>query len=214
MRLILFGAPGVGKGTQSKLLVKALGIPQISTGDILRKAVADKTELGNKAKEFMDAGKLVPDFLILEMVKTRIQKDDAQKGFILDGFPRTICQAESLNTMLTDLDASLDKVILIDVPAEELLKRLVNRRLCKNCGEEYNLIYKPIPENGKCTVCNKSEFLHRADDSEEVVSQRNEEYVKNTAPLIEFYSNKGKLIKVNGLQSIEDVNKNILNNLR
>ncbi len=214
MRLILFGAPGVGKGTQSKLLVKALRIPQISTGDILRKAVAEKTELGNKAKEFMNLGKLVPDTLILEMVKERIQQDDAQKGFILDGFPRTVPQAEGLNSMLAELNADLDKVVQIDVPTEELLKRLINRRLCKNCGEEYNLIYKPIPENGICNVCNESEFWHRPDDREEVVSQRNQEYVNNTTPLIEFYSKEGKLVKVDGLQGIEDVNKNILNNLR
>lgn len=214
MRLILFGAPGVGKGTQSKLLVKALEIPQISTGDILRKAVAEKTELGNKAKEFMNSGKLVPDSLILEMVKERIQQDDAQKGFILDGFPRTVPQAEGLDAMLGDLNADLDKVVQIDVPTEELLKRLINRRLCKSCGEEYNLIYKPIPESGICKVCGKSEFWHRPDDREEVVTQRNQEYENNTAPLIEFYSKKGKLVKVDGLQGIEDVNKSILNNLR
>ncbi|KAA3602992.1 MAG: adenylate kinase [Calditrichaeota bacterium] len=214
MRLILFGAPGVGKGTQSKLLVKALGIPQISTGDILRKAVANKTELGNKAKEFMNSGKLVPDTLILEMVKERIQQNDAQKGFILDGFPRTVPQAEGLDSMLAELNTDLDKVIQIGVPTEELLKRLINRRLCKNCGEEYNLIYKPIPESGNCNVCNESEFWHRPDDREEVVSQRNQEYINNTSPLIEFYSKKGKLVKVNGLQGIEDVSKNILNNLR
>ncbi|MCC7430411.1 adenylate kinase [bacterium] len=214
MKLILFGAPGVGKGTQSKLLAQEFSIPQISTGDIFRRAIENKTELGKQAKDFLDKGILVPDLVVLGMVKERLKEEDTKKGFILDGFPRTIPQAEGLEKMLMEIGSRLDKVVEIRVPTEELNKRLVNRRLCRTCGEEYNLIYKPIPENGICVKCSGKEFYHRSDDSEEVVFKRNSEYEKNTFPLIEFYKNNKLLLSVDGVKPIEEVNKDILNLLK
>ncbi len=204
MNLILLGAPGAGKGTQAKLIVEKYGIPQISTGDMLREAVAKGTELGKKAKEYMDKGELVPDEIVIGIVKERLQQPDCEKGFILDGFPRTLKQAEELDKMLEELGKKIDAVINVSVPEEEVVKRIVNRRTCKNCGAVYHLIYNPPKEEGKCDKCG-GELYQRDDDKEETVRARYKVYKEQTEPLIEYYSKKGLLYNVDGTKSIEEV---------
>lgn len=204
MNLILLGAPGAGKGTQAKLIVEKYGIPQISTGDMLREAVAKGTELGKKAKEYMDRGELVPDEVVIGIVKERLKQPDCEKGFILDGFPRTLKQAEELDKMLEELGKKIDAVINVHVPEEEVVKRIVNRRTCKNCGAVYHLIYNPPKEEGKCDKCG-GELYQRDDDKEETVRARYKVYKEQTEPLIEYYSKKGLLYTVDGTKSIEEV---------
>jgi len=204
MNLILLGAPGAGKGTQAKLIVEKYGIPQISTGDMLREAVAKGTELGKKAKEYMDRGELVPDEVVIGIVKERLKQPDCEKGFILDGFPRTLKQAEELDKMLEELGKKIDAVINVHVPEEEVVKRIVNRRTCKNCGAVYHLIYNPPKEEGKCDKCG-GELYQRDDDKEETVRARYKVYKEQTEPLIEYYSKKGLLYNVDGTKSIEEV---------
>ncbi len=204
MNLILLGAPGAGKGTQAKKIVEKYGIPHIATGDILREAVAKGTELGKKAKEYMDRGELVPDEIVIGIVKERLQQPDCEKGFLLDGFPRTLKQAEALDEMLKELGKKIDAVIYIDVPEEEVVKRIVNRRTCRNCGAVYHLIYAPPKEPNKCDKCG-GELYQRDDDKEETVRQRFKVYMENTAPLIEYYEKKGILYKVDGTKSIDEV---------
>lgn len=209
MNLILLGAPGAGKGTQAKAIVEKYGIPQISTGDMLRDAVAKGTELGKKAKEYMDKGELVPDEVVIGIVKDRLQEKDTEKGFILDGFPRTIKQAEALDQMLAELNKSIDAVINIAVPEEEVVKRIVNRRSCKNCGAVYHLIYKPPKEEGKCDNCG-GELYQRDDDKEETVRERFSVYRAQTEPLIEYYSKKGLVKNIDGTKSIDEVTADVL----
>lgn len=204
MNLILLGAPGAGKGTQAKRIVEKYGIPHIATGDILREAVAKGTELGKKAKEYMDRGELVPDEIVIGIVKERLQQPDCEKGFLLDGFPRTLKQAEALDDMLNELGKKIDSVIYIDVPEEEVVKRIVNRRTCRNCGAVYHLIYAPPKEPNKCDKCG-GELYQRDDDKEETVRQRFKVYMENTAPLIEYYEKKGILHKVDGTKNIDEV---------
>lgn len=204
MNIILLGAPGAGKGTQAKKIVEKYGIPHIATGDILREAVAKGTELGKKAKEYMDRGELVPDEIVIGIVKERLQQPDCEKGFLLDGFPRTLKQAEALDEMLKELGKSIDAVIYIDVPEEEVVKRIVYRRTCRNCGAVYHLIYAPPKEPNKCDKCG-GELYQRDDDKEETVRQRFKVYMENTAPLIEYYEKKGILYKVDGTKSIDEV---------
>lgn len=204
MNLILLGAPGAGKGTQAKKIVEKYGIPHIATGDILREAVAKGTELGKKAKEYMDRGELVPDEIVIGIVKERLQQPDCEKGFLLDGFPRTLKQAEALDDMLNELGKKIDSVIYIDVPEEEVVKRIVNRRTCRNCGAVYHLIYAPPKEPNKCDKCG-GELYQRDDDKEETVRQRFKVYMENTAPLIEYYEKKGILHKVDGTKNIDEV---------
>ncbi len=204
MNLILLGPPGSGKGTQAKLIVEKYGIPQISTGDMLREAVAKGTELGKEAKKYMDAGKLVPDEVVIGIVKERLQQPDCEKGFILDGFPRTIPQAEALDKILEELGKKIDAVINIQVPEEEIVKRIVNRRTCKNCGAVYHLIYNPPKEDNKCDKCG-GELYQRDDDKEEVVRQRYKVYKEQTEPLVEYYAKKGVLYNIDGTKSIEEV---------
>ncbi len=204
MNLILLGAPGAGKGTQAKKIVEKYGIPHIATGDILREAVAKGTELGKKAKEYMDRGELVPDEIVIGIVKERLQQPDCEKGFLLDGFPRTLKQAEALDDMLKELGKKIDAVIYIDVPEEEVVKRIVNRRTCRNCGAVYHLIYAPPKEPNKCDKCG-GELYQRDDDKEETVRQRFKVYMENTAPLIEYYEKKGILYKVDGTKNIDEV---------
>jgi adenylate kinase len=204
MNLILLGAPGAGKGTQAKLIVEKYGIPQISTGDMLREAVAKGTELGKKAKEYMDRGELVPDEVVIGIVKERLKQPDCDKGFILDGFPRTLKQAEELDKMLEELGKKIDAVINVHVPEEEVVKRIVNRRTCKNCGAVYHLIYNPPKEEGKCDKCG-GELYQRDDDKEETVRARYKVYKEQTEPLIDYYSKKGLLYNVDGTKSIEEV---------
>ncbi len=209
MNIIMLGPPGAGKGTQAKMLVERLGIPQISTGDMLRAAVKEGTELGKKAKEYMDAGKLVPDEVVIGIVKERLAQPDCEKGFILDGFPRTIPQAEALDRVLEELGKGIDYVINIAVPNEELITRLTGRRTCRQCGAMYHVVFNPPKVEGKCDKCG-GELYQRDDDKEETIRQRLEVYQAQTAPLIEYYEKKGVLYNIDGTGSIEEIFQSIL----
>ncbi|MBI5870528.1 MAG: adenylate kinase [Actinobacteria bacterium] len=208
MRLVLLGAPGAGKGTQAKKLIEMVGIPQISTGDLLRAAVSEGTELGIEAKSFMDKGELVPDSVVLGMMKERLQDDDCKKGFILDGFPRNTAQAEALDAMLEELGMPLDSALSVDVPLEDLMKRLTGRRTCKDCGQMYNIYFSPPATEGKCDKCG-GELYQRDDDQEETIQKRLEVYTQQTAPLIDYYSGKGILKSLSGTGSIDDIFANV-----
>ena len=204
MRLVLLGAPGAGKGTQAKKLIDKYGIPQISTGDILRKAVADGTPLGKEAKSVMDKGELVPDSVVLGLVEERLKQDDCKKGYILDGFPRNTAQAEALDGILDSLGMSLTSAISVDVPKEDLMKRLTGRRTCKGCGQMYNVHFSPSAKEGVCDKCS-GELFHRDDDREETIKKRLDVYDAQTAPLIDYYSKKGILKSIAGTGSIDDI---------
>ncbi|RKX63862.1 MAG: adenylate kinase [Thermodesulfobacteriota bacterium] len=210
MNIIFLGPPGAGKGTQAKVLVEKYGIPQISTGDMLREHVAKGTELGLKAKEYMEKGQLVPDEIILSMVKERLSQDDAQKGFILDGFPRTVAQAEALDKILEEMGKKIEYVLALIVPDEELVTRLTGRRTCKNCGMMYHIKFKPPKVEGKCDACG-GELYQRPDDNEETVRNRLKVYHEQTAPLIEYYRKKGVLFEVDGNKSIEEITQQLIN---
>lgn len=199
MRLILLGAPGAGKGTVSKALTDLDGSVQISTGDILRGAVSAGTELGKTAKGYMNRGKLVPDDLILGIMEQRLQEDDCANGFLLDGFPRNIPQADALAAILVKLGIELDMVVELQVPREEIVARLTSRRTCSNstCQAIYNTRFKPSKVEGVCDICG-SETMQRDDEIEEVILQRLETYEQQTAPLIEYYQNEGVLLSVDG----------------
>jgi adenylate kinase len=204
MRIILLGAPGSGKGTQAQRLSETFGIPQVSTGDLLRGAVAAGTELGKRAKVAMDAGELVSDDIVLGMIRERLAQPDAAPGFILDGFPRNIAQAGSLDTVLDEIDAPLDAVVLLDVDFDVLLKRITGRRSCGKCGKVFNVYYLPPATEGVCDSCG-GELLQRADDNEETVSNRLKVYESQTAPLVAFYEDRGKLHTVAATGGIDDV---------
>jgi adenylate kinase len=213
MRIVLLGAPGAGKGTVAKLLTAFDGSIQISTGDILRGAVKAGSELGKKAKGFMERGDLVPDSLIMEIMEARLQEPDAKKGFILDGFPRTIPQAEELKGLLQKLAIKLDTVINIDVPKDVILDRLTTRRTCANpdCQEIYNVKSKPPSPDGKCLKCG-SPVVQRADETEEAITIRLETYNEKTSPLIDFYKKEGLLKTISSLSSdeiVEQIKKSI-----
>ncbi|MFC1725220.1 adenylate kinase [candidate division KSB1 bacterium] len=208
MRFVFLGAPGVGKGTQGDLIVKKLNIPKISTGDILREAIKNKTEVGLKAEGYVKSGELVPDKIIYELVRERLLQNDVQKGFIFDGFPRNIEQAEFLYSALSELKMAVEKVINIHVDELELIKRLSSRRICRKCGHVYNLVTSPPAADGICDV-DKGELYQRPDDSEEVIVNRLEVYKKQTKPLIDYYSGKGILFNVEGSGNIDEINKNI-----
>lgn len=213
MNLILLGAPGAGKGTQAKIITDNFKIPQISTGDMLREAVAKGTELGKKAKEFMNQGKLVPDEVVIGIVKERLKQKDCENGFILDGFPRTIAQAEALDRIMAEFGKRIDAVININVPEEEVVRRIVNRRICKKCGAIYHLIYDPPKKSGICDKCG-GELYQRDDDKEAIVRERFGIYKKNTEPLIDYYKKKGILYDVDGTKDIEKVKAEILSILK
>ena len=199
MKLILLGAPGAGKGTQAEVICKALNIPAISTGNIIREALAQGTEMGLKAKSFMDAGQLVPDDVVIGIIKERLAKDDCANGFILDGFPRTIPQAEALDAM----GVIIDKVIDIEVPDEKIAARMSGRRVCKDCGSSYHLEYKAPKAEGVCDACD-GELIQRKDDAPETVLDRLAVYHKQTEPLKDSYSKKGILRIVEGQEEIAD----------
>lgn len=204
MRIILLGPPGAGKGTQAKDLVTKYGIPQISTGDILRKNLADKTPLGLEAKKFMDKGELVPDSVVVGIVKERLKEPDCKKGYILDGFPRTVPQAEALGAGLAEMGTPLDRVLSIEVPDEELVKRLSGRRTCRSCQAGYHVMFKAPKTEGKCDSCG-GELYQRDDDKEEAIKNRLKVYQASTAPLIDYYKGKGLLRSVNGVGGMKEI---------
>jgi len=205
MNVILLGAPGSGKGTQAQQLVEKYGIPQISTGDILRKALKDGTDLGKEAQKFMEAGQLVPDEIILGIIGERLQNDDCKNGAIFDGFPRTIQQADALNAVLDKLGSKLDMTISLEVPDEKIIQRLTSRRVCNNCGAVFNTISNPPPADGKCPSCNAGEIIQRADDQESTIRNRLEVYHRQTKPLQDYYSGRGVLRIIDGDGSPQDI---------
>lgn len=202
------GLPGAGKGTQAEKINEKYDIPHISTGDMFRLAIKEGTELGKQAKEFMDQGALVPDEVTIGIVKGRLSKDDCKKGFLLDGFPRTIAQAESLDEILNELNEEIDYVVNVDVPEEKLVERLTGRRVCPTCGTTYHVVYNPPKEEG---ICDKdgSKLIQRDDDKPETVKNRLEVNIKQTQPLLDFYNDKGLLVTVDGDQEIDDVFQDI-----
>jgi adenylate kinase len=204
MKLVLLGAPGAGKGTQAKKLIDKYGIPQISTGDILRKAVADGTPLGKEAKSYMDSGGLVPDSVVIGLVKERLSQDDCKSGYILDGFPRTTPQAEELDNVLSSMNSPLDVALSVDVDPEILMKRLTGRRTCKSCQQMYNVHFTPSQKEGVCDKCG-GELFQRDDDKEETIKNRLDVYEKSTAPLIDYYGKKNILKSVEGMGSVDDI---------
>ncbi|MFZ1343362.1 adenylate kinase [Thiothrix eikelboomii] len=209
MRIVLLGAPGSGKGTQAQRLTDIYNIPQISTGDLLRAAVAAGTELGKQAKIAMDAGGLVSDEIVLGMIRERLQQPDTANGFILDGFPRNLTQAASLDKLLAEVDQPLQAGLLIDVDFDVLLKRLTGRLSCKDCSTVYNRYFSPPAQEGVCDKCGGTNLYHRADDNEETIGNRLKVYEENTAPLINYYADQGLLKRVNGIGEMEDITKAI-----
>lgn len=208
MRIVLLGAPGSGKGTQAKLLSGKYKIPQISTGDVLRAAVEAGTELGKKAKAAMNAGQLVSDDIVLGIIQERLSKPDTRAGFILDGFPRNIPQAQALDAMLARMGQPLQLALLVDVDQEVLMKRLTGRRTCGACGAIYNIYFSPPKTPGKCDKCG-GVLQHRSDDNEETVNKRLKVYEEQTSPLVSYYKAQGKLRTVRGVGSVDDIFKNI-----
>jgi adenylate kinase len=207
--LILLGPPGVGKGTQAKLLIERFGIPQISTGDILRAAVKELTPMGVKAKGFMDSGALVPDAVVIGIVEERLAQSDCEKGFILDGFPRTVAQADALSQVLDGMGRAVDHVISLSVEKAELLKRLTGRRACPKCGAVYHIEFAPPKSADRCDACS-GELIQREDDKEATILHRLAVYDEQTAPLIAYYSSKGLLRSVDGLGTVEGIQSAIL----
>ena len=209
MKIIMLGAPGAGKGTQAKMIAEKCGIPHISTGDIFRANIKNGTELGAKAKEYMDKGLLVPDELVCDLVVDRIQQADCEKGYILDGFPRTIPQAEALENALNAIEQKLDYAIDIDVPDENIINRMSGRRACVGCGATYHVLFTPTKVEGKCDVCGESLIL-RDDDKPETVKKRLDVYHTQTQPLIDFYTERKVLVEVDGTQSMDKVFDDIM----
>lgn len=213
MKLVILGPPGAGKGTQADYIIKKYNIPHVSTGDIFRENIKSETELGKKASSYMDKGLLVPDELVIDLVADRIAKDDAKDGFLLDGFPRTVAQAVSLDAILDKNNTGLTKVINIDVKPEILIERAVGRRVCKSCGRTYHVKFNPPKVEGICDN-DGSELIQRADDVEETVKTRIEVYFDQTAPLIDYYKAQGILLDINGDQDIDKVFEDIVNGLK
>ena len=204
MKIIMLGAPGAGKGTQAKMIAKEYGIPHISTGDIFRANIKEGTELGKEAKTYMDAGQLVPDELTVKILLDRVAKDDCKDGYVLDGFPRTIPQAEVLEDALTKLGDKIDFAIDVDVPDENIVRRMGGRRACVTCGATYHIEHVPPKKEGICDTCG-SELILRDDDKPETVSNRLKVYHDQTQPLIDFYTKKGVLKSVDGTIDMMDV---------
>lgn len=207
MNIILLGPPGAGKGTQAKILTDKYGIPQISTGDILRAAVREQSPMGIKAKGYMDAGALVPDEVVVGIVQERLSKGDCDSGFILDGFPRTVAQADALEKMLASMGKSIEHVVSVEVDNEELVRRLTGRRTCRDCARGYHVTSDPPPASGAC-VCG-GELYQRDDDREETIRKRLAVYEEQTAPLKEYYSRKNILRPLSGIGTIEEIERKI-----
>jgi len=204
MRLILLGPPGCGKGTQAKLLVERLKVPQVSTGDMLREAVKAGTPLGLEAKQYMDRGALVPDAVIIGLVRERLRNPDCNRGYILDGFPRTVAQAEALEQTLRELNGSLDHVVSLEVAAEDVVGRIAGRRTCRNCGAMYHLRFSPSKVEERCDACGGPTY-QRDDDREDTVRRRLLVYADQTAPLLSFYESRGLLRRVGGTGEIGQI---------
>ena len=210
MKLLIMGRPGAGKGTQAANIKEYYNIPHISTGDMFRAAIKNETKLGLLAKSFMDKGQLVPDEVTIGIVQERLLEDDCKKGFLLDGFPRTIAQAEALETFLKENGIVLDAVLDVNVPAEILVRRMVGRRVCKGCGATFHVEFNAPKQEGICDVCG-TPLIQRADDTYETANSRLEVYDNNTAPLLDFYNNRGLLKTVNGDQALDKVFEDIKN---
>jgi adenylate kinase len=208
MNLILFGPPGAGKGTQAKKLVDFYGIPQISTGDILRANVGKGTELGFAAKAYMDKGELVPDEVLIGIIKNRLKEPDCKRGFILDGYPRTVSQADALEVILDEIDKPLDIVLNLEVPNKKLIERISGRLICRNCGASYHRIFNQPKKEGMCDICG-DEIYQRSDDKEESVQNRLNVYKMQTQPLIDYYLKKGILVTLEGNKDIDEVSEDI-----
>jgi len=208
MRIILLGPPGAGKGTQAKSISNKFSIPHISTGDIFRKNISEKTPLGIEAKKHIDKGHLVPDELTIDIIKDRLNNEDCSNGFLLDGYPRTVNQGEALKALLDEKGHSLDTALLIKIPREFILNRMTGRRVCLTCGASYHIKFNPPEVDGKCNVCG-SELVQRADDTEETVSERLDIYEAQTQPLIKYYDDKNLLSVVDGTKAINSVFESI-----
>ncbi len=205
MKLILLGAPGAGKGTQAEVICDKLNIPAVSTGNLIRAALKEGTELGLKAKSYMDAGSLVPDEVVIGIIKERLAQDDCRDGFILDGFPRTVPQAEALDAM----NVQIDRVIDIEVKDEDIMKRLSGRRVCETCGASYHVLYKPSDVEGKCSKCGGN-LVIRKDDEPETVKERLRVFHEQTEPLKDYYQHKGNLVMVEGVGAVDEITKRIM----
>lgn len=213
MHILLMGPPGAGKGTQAAELVKEFNIPHISTGDMFRAAMKEGTEMGKKAKAYIDAGNLVPDSVTVGIVRDRLAQDDCKKGFILDGFPRTVEQADALNGIMKELGLSLKRVLNINVPAADLVERAVGRRICKKCGATYHVKFNPSKKEGVCDACD-SELFQRADDTAETMTNRLSVYEASTKPLIDYYQQAGIYTEIDGRQAIDKVTKDLVEVLK
>ena len=213
MRLVLLGPPGVGKGTQADLLSQRFGIPKVATGDLLREVANSGTELGRRIRGYLKAGELVPDEIMMELVQERLSQQDCERGFILDGFPRNVFQAQRLDEILASSHTKLDLVVELNADVEEIIQRLTNRRVCRRCGANYNLISNPPPSDNICKLCG-GEIYQREDDEEEVIRRRLEVYQEQTKPVREFYSQTGRLRTVSGTGAPEEVFENLLRVLR
>jgi adenylate kinase len=208
VRVAFLGPPGAGKGTQARELAREWGVPHVATGDMLREAVAAGTTLGREAKAFMDKGALVPDDVIIGMIAERLREPDARRGFLLDGFPRTIAQAEGLERLLKDLGQPLERVIYFDVAEPELIRRLTGRRVCRSCGHSFHVVSNPPRREGVCDVCG-GELYQRVDDSEATVRNRQNVYRKQTAPLLDWYAGKDLLGTIDGAGAIGDISRRV-----
>ena len=213
MHILLMGPPGAGKGTQAAELVKEFNIPHISTGDMFRAAMKEGTEMGKLAKSYIDAGNLVPDSVTVGIVRDRLAQDDCKKGFILDGFPRTVEQANALDGIMADLGLSLTRVLNISVPAADLVERAVGRRICKKCGATYHVKFNPSHKEGVCDECG-GELFQRADDTAETMTNRLSVYEASTKPLIDYYQKAGIYTEVDGRQAIDKVTKDLVEILK
>jgi adenylate kinase len=210
VKIVLLGPPGAGKGTQAKSISNRYSIPHISTGDIFRSNISENTPFGVEAKKYMDNGQLVPDEVTINMVKDRLQQDDCKNGYLLDGFPRTVHQAEALQEFLQERQEKIDTALLIEVPMNFILERMTGRRVCPSCGASYHMKFNPTKTQGKCDVCG-SDVIQRKDDSEETVNERLDVYQRQTQPLIDFYKERNQLSVVDGTKAINEVFQSICN---